>query len=320
MDSLKGMAIFATVVDKGSMAAAAQSLGMTPSAVSQQIRKLESRAQVTLLHRTTRRLTLTEAGEAFYRSCAQMLAIAEEAERRLGEWRDAPVGELRLAAPVGELRLAAPVGELRLAAPVGFSGTLITQALKPLLENHRQLRLQLFFQDERIDLVAERIDLAIRVGNLADSSLVARHLGDWSSVLCAAPAYLRQRAPINRPEQLTEVDWISLNTSNHLNHLTLSGPGGEVCKLRLEPRVAANGMLAVRQFTLDGLGVSYQPLPEVRDALNDGRLQQLLPEWRIPGLGIYAVTPRREAQPAKVKVAIEALRRAFATDGDERWS
>ncbi|MDT1028458.1 LysR substrate-binding domain-containing protein, partial [Pseudomonas paraeruginosa] len=76
--------------------------------------------------------------------------------------------------------------------------------------------------------------------------LVARHLGDWSSVLCAAPAYLRQRAPINRPEQLTEVDWISLNTSNHLNHLTLSGPGGEVCKLRLEPRVAANGMLAVR--------------------------------------------------------------------------
>ena len=122
------------------------------------------------------------------------------------------------------------------------------------------------------------------------------------------------------PEQLTEVDWISLNTSNHLNHLTLSGPGGEVCKLRLEPRVAANGMLAVRQFTLDGLGVSYQPLPEVRDALNDGRLQQLLPEWRIPGLGIYAVTPRREAQPAKVKVAIEALRRAFATDGDERWS
>lgn len=84
--------------------------------------------------------------------------------------------------------------------------------------------------------------------------------------------------------------------------------------------MAANGMLAVRQFTLDGLGVSYQPLPEVRDALNDGRLQQLLPEWRIPGLGIYAVTPRREAQPAKVKVAIEALRRAFATDGDERWS
>ena len=89
MDNLRGMVVFATVVARGSMAAAAEALGMSPSAVSQQIRKLEAQAQVSLLHRTTRRLTLTEAGEAFYRSCAQMLAIAEEAEQRLGEWREA---------------------------------------------------------------------------------------------------------------------------------------------------------------------------------------------------------------------------------------
>ncbi|WP_410315628.1 hypothetical protein, partial [Klebsiella pneumoniae] len=82
---------------------------------------------------------------------------------------------------------------------------------------------------------------------------------------------------------MTEVDWISLNPSNHLNHLTLSGPGGEVCKLRLEPRVAANGMLAVRQFTLDGLGVSYQPLPEVRDALNDGACNSYCRSGGFPG-------------------------------------
>ena len=178
MDNLKGMAVFATVVARGSMAAAAESLGMTPSAVSQQIRKLEAHAQVTLLHRTTRKLTLTEAGEAFYRSCAQMLAIAEEAEQRLGEWREAPVGELRLA------------------APVGFSGQLISEALRPLLENHRQLRLQLFFHDEQIDLIEQRIDLAIRVGSLSDSSLVARHLAEWNNIICAAPAYLR-RLPLD---------------------------------------------------------------------------------------------------------------------------
>ncbi len=167
MDSLKGMAIFATVVDKGSMAAAAQSLGMTPSAVSQQIRKLESRAQVTLLHRTTRRLTLTEAGEAFYRSCAQMLAIAEEAERRLGEWRDAPVGELRLA------------------APVGFSGTLITQALKPLLENTASCACSCSSRTSA-SIWSPSASTWRYASHLADSSLVARHLGDWSSVLCAA--------------------------------------------------------------------------------------------------------------------------------------
>lgn len=291
MDNLKGMAVFATVVARGSMAAAAESLGMTPSAVSQQIRKLEAHAQVTLLHRTTRKLTLTEAGEAFYRSCAQMLAIAEEAEQRLGEWREAPVGELRLA------------------APVGFSGQLITEALRPLLENHRQLRLQLFFHDEQIDLIEQRIDLAIRVGSLSDSSLVARHLAEWSNVICAAPSYLRRLPPIDHPQQLQGVDWLALNTVAHQSYLNFSGPDGGLCKLRLEPRVAANSMIALRQFTLDGLGVSAQPEPEVREALEEGRLQRLLPDWTLPPFGIYAVTPRRDAQPAKVKVAIEALRR-----------
>ncbi|WP_448678517.1 LysR family transcriptional regulator [Pseudomonas nicosulfuronedens] len=291
MDNLRGMAVFATVVARGSMAAAAEALGMTPSAVSQQIRKLETHAQVTLLHRTTRKLTLTEAGEAFYRSCAQMLAIAEEAEQRLGEWREAPVGELRLA------------------APVGFSGKLITEALRPLLENHRQLRLQLFFHDEQIDMIEQRIDLAIRVGSLSDSSLVARHLAEWNNVVCAAPAYLRRLPAIEHPQQLQGIDWLALNTMAHQGYLNFSGPGGENCKLRLEARVAANSMIALRQFTLDGLGVSAQPEPEVREALEEGRLVRLLPEWTLPPFGIYAVTPRRDAQPAKVKVAIEALRR-----------
>lgn len=291
MDNLRGMAVFATVVARGSMAAAAEALGMTPSAISQQIRKLEAHAQVTLLHRTTRKLTLTEAGEAFYRSCAQMLAIAEEAEQRLGEWREAPVGELRLA------------------APVGFSGKLITEALRPLLENHRQLRLQLFFHDEQIDMIEQRIDLAIRVGSLSDSSLVARHLAEWNNVICAAPGYLRRLPVIDHPQQLQGVDWLALNTMAHQGYLNFSGPGGESCKLRLEARVAANSMIALRQFTLDGLGVSAQPEPEVREALEEGRLVRLLPEWVLPPFGIYAVTPRRDAQPAKVKVAIEALRR-----------
>ena len=291
MGNLRGMAVFATVVARGSMAAAAEALGMTPSAISQQIRKLEAHAQVTLLHRTTRKLTLTEAGEAFYRSCAQMLAIAEEAEQRLGEWREAPVGELRLA------------------APVGFSGKLITEALRPLLENHRQLRLQLFFHDEQIDMIEQRIDLAIRVGSLSDSSLVARHLAEWNNVICAAPGYLRRLPAIDHPQQLQGVDWLALNTMAHQGYLSFSGPGGESCKLRLEARVAANSMIALRQFTLDGLGVSAQPEPEVREALEEGRLVRLLPEWVLPPFGIYAVTPRRDAQPAKVKVAIEALRR-----------
>ena len=192
MERIKRMALFATVVDKGSMVAAAEVLGMTPSAVSQQIRKLEQSTQVSLLHRTTRKLTLTEAGASFYQNCAQILALAQQAEQRLAELRDAPVGELRIA------------------APVGFSGRLLTDALAPLLRAHPGLKLRLFFHDEQIDLIEQRIDLAIRVGPQEDSSLVARHLGDWPMLLCVAPSYLARCGLVTSPEQLSGLDWLSL--------------------------------------------------------------------------------------------------------------
>ncbi|MBD2838569.1 LysR family transcriptional regulator [Pseudomonas sp. JM0905a] len=297
MEQLKRMAVFATVVERGSMVAAAEVLGMTASAVSQQIRKLEEETQVSLLHRTTRKLTLTEAGAVFYKSCAQVLELAQQAEQRLAELRDAPVGELRIA------------------APVGFSNGMLTEALAPLLEAHPGLSLQLFFHDEQIDLVEQRIDLAIRVGRQEDSSLVARHLADWPAVLCCAPAYLARSGAIQRPEQLLELDWISLNGERQQHQLTFTGPGGEQQRLRLEPRVGCNNILAVRSFTLAGLGLSLQPEPEVREELASGRLLALLPEWQPTPVGLYIVTPRRDAQPAKVRYAIEALRRGLSRRG-----
>ena len=290
MEQLKRMAVFATVVDRGSMVAAAEVLGMTASAVSQQIRKLEDSTQVSLLHRTTRKLTLTEAGATFYQSCAQVLALAQQAEQRLAELRDAPVGELRIA------------------APVGFSGRRLSAALAPLLQAHSGLSLKLFFQDEQVDLVEQRIDLAIRVGHLEDSSLVARHIGDSRMLLCAAPSYLARKPSIGRPEDLLGQDWLALNSDLQNSMLTLQGPGDEVQKLRIESRVSCNNILAVRQFTLAGMGISLQPEQEIREELALGSLRVLLPDWQLPPFGIYLVTPRREAQPAKVRYAIEALR------------
>jgi DNA-binding transcriptional LysR family regulator len=290
MEQLKRMAIFATVVDRGSMVAAAEVLGMTASAVSQQIRKLEESTQVSLLHRTTRKLTLTEAGATFYQSCAQVLALAQQAEQRLAELRDAPVGELRIA------------------APVGFSGRPISAALAPLLQAHSGLSLTLLFHDEQIDLIEQRIDLAIRVGSLQDSSLVARHIGDSRMLLCAAPSYLARKAPINRPENLVGQDWLALNSDLQNSVLSLQGPGDEVQKLRIESRVSCNNILAVRHFTLAGMGISLQPEQEIREELATGSLCVLLPDWQLPPFGIYLVTPRRDAQPAKVRYAIEALR------------
>ncbi|MEO4045996.1 LysR family transcriptional regulator [Pseudomonas sp. CAU 1711] len=292
MEQLKRMALFATVVEKGSMVAAAEALGMTASAVSQQIRKLEDSTRVSLLHRTTRRLTLTEAGAQLYQSCRQIVQLAEQAEQRLAELRDAPVGELRIA------------------APVGFSGHLLTNALAPLLQAHPQLSLRLFFQDEQIDLIEQRIDLAIRVGSLEDSSLVARYIGDWPMLLCAAPAYLAHCGAIEGPQRLSGLDWLSLG-HERAGQLTLHGPGGAVQRLRVEGRVVCNNILSVRQFTLAGMGVSLQPEPEVRELLARGELLNLLPDWQPDPIGLHLVTPRRDAQPAKVRYAIDALRRAL---------
>lgn len=294
MEQLKRMAVFATVVEKGSMVAAGEALGMSASAVSQQIRKLEDATQVSLLHRTTRKLTLTEAGALFYRNCAQVLELAQQAEQRLAELRDAPVGELRIA------------------APVGFSDRMVTEALAPLLAAHPGLTLRLFFDDEQIDLVERRIDLAIRVGRQDDSSLVARHLGDWPSLLCAAPGYLARLPAIVRPEQLLELDWVTLHAERALGPITLVGPGGEVQRLRIESRVSCNNILSVRSFTLAGAGLSLQPEPEIREELASGRLLRVLPDWRPPEIGLYIVTPRRDAQPAKVRYAIEALRHSLS--------
>ena len=290
MEQLKRMALFATVVARGSMVGAAETLGMTASAVSQQVRRLEEATGVTLLHRTTRKLTLTEAGAIFYESCRQIVELAQQAEQRLAEQRDAPVGELRVA------------------APVGFSGPLLCEALAPLLSAHPGLSLSLFFQDEQIDLIESRIDLAIRVGLQEDSSLIARHVTDWRMLPCAAPAYLARSGMPVAPEQLLRLDWIGLRHERS-QHLNLRGPADTQQRLRLETRISCNNILAVRQFTLAGMGVSLQPEPEIRDLLGRGDLLPLLPDWRLEPIGLYLVTPRRDAQPAKVRYAMEALRR-----------
>ncbi|MBJ7545387.1 LysR family transcriptional regulator [Pseudomonas sp. OA3] len=290
MEQLKRMALFATVVQKGSMVAAAEAMGMTASAVSQQVRRLEEATGVTLLHRTTRKLTLSEAGAQFYESCRQIVELAEQAEQRLAEQRDAPVGELRVA------------------APVGFSGPLLSEALAPLLSAHPGLSLSLFFHDEQIDLIESRIDLTIRVGRQEDSSLVARYVTDWRMILCVAPAYLARVGLPIEPSQLLKLDWIGLHLERS-QHLTLLGPGGVQQRLRLETRISCNNILAARQFTLAGMGVSLQPVPEVRELLARGELLPLLPDWQLEPIGLHIVTPRRDAQPAKVRYAIEALRR-----------
>ncbi|HUG25058.1 LysR family transcriptional regulator [Piscinibacter sp.] len=288
MDPLRRMAVFASVVEQRSMSGAARSLAMSTSAVSQQVRQLERDSGVTLLHRSTRKLTLTAAGEQFYEGCAAMVAAARRAQQQLVQSRDAPSGELRLSAPIGFARHVAP-------------------ALGPLLAAHSALTLKLLVDDARIDLIESRIDLAVRFGRLADSSWVARRLCAFEWLLCAAPSWLRDHGVPQRPDDLLAQQWLAFARDGSMLHLDLAGPQRETRVLRIEARISSNNQFSIQQMCVAGLGLARLARVDVADDLAAGRLEQVLPDWTLAPLDVWAVTPQRDAQPAKVRAAIAAL-------------
>lgn len=304
MEDLKRMAIFATVVQQGSMSAAARLLDMSPSAVSQHIRQLEKDAGVTLLHRSTRQLGLTDAGQRFYAQCAALNEAAERARAELAAERQQPSGELRLSAPMGFARHAAP-------------------ALGGWLNQHPQLRLRLLVDDAPIDLIQARVDLALRFGPQQDSSWVARHLGASPTVLCAAPQWLEawnQQAgrPLHalpqHPSELAGAPWLKQTRAEHpqLVQEWRQRSSGETFTLQALPRMVSNHRGTVQHLCEAGLGVAQLSLLDVVQPLQDGRLLRLLPDWEMGHIDLWAMTAQRDALPAKVRQALEVLRAYFA--------
>ncbi len=328
MDDLKPLAVFAEVVGAGSMSAAARRLGMSPSAVSQTIRALEQHGGVTLLHRSTRKLALTEAGERYYPHCQRMLEAARAAAQSLQQARDAPTGELRVSAPVGFAIHVAP-------------------ALAPLLAQAPQLRLRLLVDDAMIDLIDARIDVAIRVGRLADSSWVARRLCDFEMILCASPDYLARHGTPTRPSHLPAHQWLAFGRETPVEgpHDGFAAPGnavlagaakglgrgalagtppstmpldmhsaaGERHRVQVQARIASNNQLSLQQMCEHGLGIARLAHADAADALARGALVRVLPQWQFAAMPVWAVTPRRdEAEAAKVRGAVDHLKRWFA--------
>ena len=328
MDELKPLAVFAEVVDAGSMSAAARRLGMSPSAVSQAIRALEQHGGVTLLHRSTRKLALTEAGERYYPHCQRMLEAARAAAQSLQQARDAPTGELRVSAPVGFAIHIAP-------------------ALAPLLAEAPQLRLRLLVDDAMIDLIDARIDVAIRVGRLADSSWVARRLCDFDMILCASPEYLARMGAPATPQQLPAHQWLAFGRETPVQgpHDGFAAPGnavlgaatrtlgkaalatsqpatmpldmhssaGERHRIHVQVRIASNNQMSLQQMCEHGLGIARLAHADAGSALASGALVRVLPQWRFAAMPVWAVTPRRdEAEAAKVRGAVDYFKRYFA--------
>ena len=286
MDSVKRMALFAQVVQHGSMSAAARALGMSTSAVSQQVRALEQDAGVALLHRSTRRLALTDVGSRYYAACARLLDAAGEAEAELSAARQAPSGELRLSAPLG---MAAHIGP----------------ALGGWLQDNPQLRLHLFFDDGWTDLLQARIDVALRFGQLPDSDWMAQRLGSLRRWPCAAPAWLQRHGLPDDPLQIPAAEWLGMPQVPGL--VWRHRENSEERLVPAHPRIASQNQPAVLRLCEAGLGVAVLTCLDASPLLDAGSLQRLLPEWEVPPLPAWAVTPHRQTQPAKVRQAIDLL-------------
>lgn len=289
------MAIFATVVDARSMHGAARILGLTPSAVSQQIRRLEQETGVVLLNRSTRHLQLTSAGESFHAGCQAMVEAARDAHERLAATRDAVAGELRLS------------------APVGFAATHLAPALTPLLHDHPQLALSIVATDEMRDLLQERVDVSITIGVTPPATtLVRRHLADWENLLVAAPDYLETHGTPRTPNDLASHALLAMPAWHHPADV-LTGPLGERARLPQARRITCNNQMTLRQLTLSGCGVSLHVAPEIQDELADGRLVRVLPDWSLPTLGVDALVLPRTAHLPRVRAVLDALRAHLTT-------
>ncbi len=294
MDRLAGIEAFVRVVESGSFVRAAERLSLSTSALSQRVADLESHLGARLLNRTTRRLSLTESGQAFYERSVALLADLEEAELLAASSAASPRGTLRLTC-------AHAIGVQRLAPAIAaFHG------------RHPQLRFDIVSTDRFVDLVDEGFDLAVRVGFVGSDQLVARKLGSMQMMLCASPAYLARRGTPRSIAELAGHDLLTYTYARNPRVWQLLAPDGAVVEVKAGGSLNANSGEVLSAAAAAGLGIIYEPDFHVGPYLADGRLVRVLPDHHAPVGDIWAVYPSRRHLSAKVRLFVEHLAQAFA--------
>jgi len=296
LEHLTAMAVFARVVEAGSFSKAAQELGLSKSAVSKQVGRLEDRLGVRLLNRTTRRLSLTEAGTAFYAGCRQLVADAEAAEDAVSHLATAPRGTLRVN------------------APMSFGLAHVAPAMPEFLRRYPELSVDLQLNDRTVNLVEEGYDMAVRVGRLPDSSLIAKRLAPMRRALVAAPDYLDRRGRPGHPGDLVEHDCLIYSYLASGREWRFHGPEGEA-RVPLKGRLEANNGDALCAAARGGAGLALLPTFICGDDLRAGRLECVLPEWTDDGgAAIHAVFPASRNLSPKVRVFVDFLAERFGPE------
>jgi DNA-binding transcriptional LysR family regulator len=283
------MAVFRRVVEAKSFSAVARETNMSQSTVSKHIASLEERLDTKLLNRSTRSLKLTEAGKEYYQHCIRILNDFQEAEASVGK---------------GKID---PTGTLRISTSAAFGRTYILPYLDEFLSTYPDIKIDLIFGDKYTDLVKEGIDLAIRIGPLEDSSLIAKKIGSSPRVVVASPEYLVNHGRPKKPADLVKHDCLfySLQKSPDLWYFNSTQEGDE--SIRVNGRIKASSPDAVCDATLEGLGISILGEWYVRKHLKSGRLIKILPDFKPTAFNIHAVYPERRFVPQKVKRMIQFI-------------
>lgn len=287
MERSSDTAVFVRVVEEGSFTAAAETLGLSKGAVSKYVTRLEGRLGARLLNRTTRRLTLTEVGEAFYQRTSRALAAMREAE-------------LEVVESAGK-----PRGHLRVSAPTLYGAEVLSRHLCTFRRRYPDISLELALENRLVDLVRERIDVAIRMSAPKDSSLIMRRLAEIPIVTCASPEYIDDNGRPQTPTDLREHDCVIYTLASRIHEWLFYDEDRQPYAVPVRGRFHTNDDLAMRQAALDGFGILRMPKLFVQAALDEGRLIQLWPDHAGPGVPLTAVYPSRRELPAKVRVFVD---------------
>jgi DNA-binding transcriptional LysR family regulator len=293
MDRALEMQVFCTVVDKGSFVGAAQPLEMSKAAISRYISGLEERLGARLLHRTTRRLSLTDEGRQFYHQAKDVLAMMDAAEEAVSA-----------AAPE-------PTGVLRVNAPVSFGVLHLGPLWADFMSAFPRVELDISLNDRLVDLVEEGFDAAVRIARMENSSLVGRRLATTRMCLCASPDYLQRHLPLVTLADLAAHGVVAYTNFASGNDWAFDGPAGPE-SVRTRSIVRCNNGDTCHSIALAGGGISLQPSFMVAQDLRKGRLVEVLPEYRSIELGVYVVYPSRKHVPPKVRALVNFLAERFA--------
>ena len=296
MDRLTSLGVFVSAVEEGSFAAAARRFGLSAAMVGKHVSAREAELNARLLHRTTRRLSLTDTGQTFYERCKRILEVFDEARREASDSQ-------------GTAR-----GVLRVAAPVTFGAMHLGEVVARYIEDHPQVNVEVLLGDRYVDLIDAGVDAAIRIGRLEDPELVTRRLAPCRMVMCASPAYLKRHGTPRRPADLLHAQRLAFSEAVSAGDWTLFDARNRAHVIDGPCRMAANNTQMLLAAALAGAGIAYGPTFVFGEHLRRGELVALLPAYRAAELTIQAIYPSARRIPLKVRRFVDYLAETF---GDE---